>query len=153
MSNLEDPIKLYCIFARESLNKMNGIRGKLAAQAGHAYLHSYWDAEARFGEDQFPIEGGLGGDYPLGSGHRIYKYQNDIRAYKNGSKAYKICLVVDTVDQLKEIEAEYRDICGVSLVTDAAHTVFDEPTTTCLGIGPLRDSEKTETLSNLKVLT
>ena len=23
---------------------MNGNRGKLVAQAGHAYLHSYWDA-------------------------------------------------------------------------------------------------------------
>lgn len=153
MSDQEDPIKLYCIFARESLTKMNGIRGKLAAQAGHAYLHAYWDAEKRFGEDKYPTDGGLGGGYPLGSGHRIYKYQNDIREYQRGPRAYKICLVVDTVEQLKEIEDEYRDICGVSLVTDAGFTVFDEPTTTCLGIGPLRDSDKTETLTKLKTLT
>jgi peptidyl-tRNA hydrolase len=149
----EDRIKMYCIFAKESLTKMNGIRGKLAAQAGHAYLHSYWDAENRFGEDAYPINFGSMAEFPLGSGHRIYKYQDAIVQYRKGPRAYKICLVVDTVEQLKEIEAEYREICGVSLVTDAGFTVFDEPTTTCLGIGPLLDSEKTETLSKLKTLT
>ena len=36
--------KMYCIFAKESIAKMNGIRGKMATQAGHAYLHAFWDA-------------------------------------------------------------------------------------------------------------
>ena len=34
----EPKIKMYCIFSKEALKKMNGIRGKLASQAGHAYL-------------------------------------------------------------------------------------------------------------------
>lgn len=37
--------RMYCIVARDSLKLMNGNRGKLAAQAGHAYLHAFWDAE------------------------------------------------------------------------------------------------------------
>lgn len=151
-NNMDDKIKMYCIFARESLAKMNGNRGKMAAQAGHAYLHSYWDAEDRFGEDAYPHNYGSMAEFPLGSGHRIYKYQNTVKQYRKGPRAYKICLVVDTVDELKKLEAEYRDICGVSLVTDAGFTVFEEPTTTCLGIGPLADSEKTESLSKLKTL-
>ena len=148
----DDRIKMYIVVAKESLLKMNGIRGKLAVQASHATLHAYWDAQDRFDEDAYPHNFGSMAEFPLGSGHRIYKYQDVIKQYRNGPRAYKICLVVDTVDQLKEIEAEYRDICGVSLVTDAGFTVFDEPTTTCLGIGPLLDSEKTDTLKGLKVL-
>lgn len=149
----EDKIKMYAVFAKESLLKMNGIRGKLGAQAGHAYLHAYWDAEQRFGEDAYPLNYGSMAEYPLGSGHRIYRYQRDIVEYRKGPRAYKICLVVDTVDDLRALENEYKDICGVSLVTDAGFTVFNEPTTTCLGIGPLRDSEKTDSLRNLKTLT
>jgi hypothetical protein len=40
----DDELKMYCIYARESLEKMNGIRGKLASMAGHAYLHAWWNA-------------------------------------------------------------------------------------------------------------
>jgi peptidyl-tRNA hydrolase len=133
----EDRVKMYCIFAKESLVKMNGIRGKLGAQAGHAYLHAWWDAMYRPGMDAI----------------KDAHIPAQAIAYQNSERAYKICLVVDTVDQLKEIEAEYKNICGTSLVTDAGFTVFDEPTTTCLGLGPLRDSLKTETLSKLKTLT
>ena len=133
----EDRVKMYCIFAKESLAKMNGIRGKLAAQAGHAYLHAWWDAMDHQNMDNIQAA-------------KICRQAID---YKNSERAYKICLVVDTVDELKAIQEEYKNICGTSLVTDAGFTVFDEPTTTCLGLGPLRDSLKTETLSKLKTLT
>lgn len=123
----EDRIKMYCVFALESVKKMNGIRGKLGTQAGHAYLHAFWDAEAR---------------------HRSLA-----EAYRMTSHAYKITLCVDTVEELKELELAYRDICGVSLVTDAGFTVFAEPTTTCLGIGPLPDSLKGSDLASIKTLT
>ena len=62
-------IKMYCIFAKESLDKMKGIRGKMMSQAGHGYLHAFWDAEKR---------------YP-----RLAK------AYFETDHAYKITLVVD----------------------------------------------------------
>ena len=42
-------IKMYAIFCRETLRQMK-FEGKLAAQAGHAYLHAWWNAEDRFGK-------------------------------------------------------------------------------------------------------
>lgn len=131
-------MKMYCIFAMESIKKMNGSRGKLASMAGHAYLHAYWDSGKRacgfqhgFSEDALP--------------HTML--------YKQSERAYKITLVVDTVEELKKIEEEYKEICGVSLVTDAAFTVFNEPTTVCLGVGPIPNELITDTIKNLKVLT
>lgn len=38
-------MKMYCIFARESIEKMGGNRGKLAAMAGHAFVGALLDAE------------------------------------------------------------------------------------------------------------
>ena len=50
-------IKMYCIFSRESLEAMKGVRGKMAAQAGHAYLHAFWNADDLL--DQFLAEQGV----------------------------------------------------------------------------------------------
>lgn len=103
--------KMYCVFCKESIEKMKGIRGKMTAQAGHAYLHSFWDAQERFPEHA--------------------------DEYKNSSHAVKITVIVDTEKELYEMLEYYKDICGVSLVRDAGFTVFNEPTVTCLGIGPI----------------
>lgn len=118
--------KLYCVFSREALDKMNGIRGKLGAQAGHAFLHAWWDANERFGLDA--------------------------EAYRHSQLAFKIVLVVDTDEQLRELHESYKDVCGVSLVTDAGLTVFDGPTLTCIGIGPILADDVKPDLSGLKTL-
>jgi len=129
-------MKMYCIVSREALKAMNGNRGKLAAQAGHAYLHAYWDAEARGSE----LPRGMDG-YTTPEQYRLF------------AKATKVCLVVETTDELRELEARYRPVCGVSLVTDAGLTCFDGvPTVTCLGIGPIRDKDVGDDLKALKVL-
>jgi len=120
-------IKMYCIVAKDSLAKMNGVRGKLATQAGHAYLHASWDSEKRFPEI--------------------------LQAYKDSSHAFKITLVVPTVDDLLILQKAYEPICGVSLVTDAGFTCFKEPTTTCLGIGPISEDMVGNDLNDLKPLT
>lgn len=130
--------KMYCIFAKESVQKMNGIRGKMCTQAGHAYLHAFWDAERRFPS----YYGGLGGDYISDADH-----------YKKSDHAYKITLIVDTVDELKALQEAYKNVCGTALVTDAGFTVFNEPTTTCLGIGPIREDNIGEDLKALKTFT
>lgn len=122
----------------ESIKKMNGSRGKLASMAGHAYLHAYWDSSNK----AFGFEHGYSDD--------AIPYS---QRYKQAERAYKITLVVDTVEELKTIQEEYKDICGTSLVTDAAFTVFDEPTTVCLGIGPIPTELVTDTLKNIKILT
>lgn len=119
-------VKMYCIVARESLDKMNGVRGKLAAQAGHAYLHAFWDAEKNFPEHA--------------------------QAYRDSDHAYKITLVVDTVEELKVIEKDYTGVCATSLITDAGFTVFNEPTTTCLGLGPIPEDLIGKNLKGLKTL-
>lgn len=125
-------IKMFCIVARDSLKAMNGNRGKLAAQAGHAYLHAYWDAEDRY-KTWFP---------------NAVAYD-----YRRSGAAKKVCLVVETVDDLKALYEAYKPICGVSLVTDAGLTCFNGvPTTTCLGIGPIADDQIMDDLRELKVL-
>lgn len=123
----EDRLKMVCVFAMESVAKMKGSRGKLGAQAGHAFLHAWWDAIGRFPEAASD--------------------------YKRSERAYKVCLRVETEEDLRKLEEAYRDRFGTSLVTDAGITVFDRPTTTCLGIGPIRDSECGDDLKALKVLT
>lgn len=105
---------------------MNGNRGKLASQTGHAYLHAWWDAATRFTMTAFE--------------------------YNTSGLAFKITLVCDTDDELRELEALYKDVCGVSLVTDAGRTVFKEPTVTCLGIGPIDPDMREDKLKSLKPL-
>jgi peptidyl-tRNA hydrolase len=126
--------KIYIIFAKESIDKMNGIRGKMCTQAGHAALHTFWDAMYRPGMDAI----------------KDAHIPAQAVAYQNSERAYKITLVVDTVEELKALQEKYKDICGTSLVTDAGFTVFTEPTTTCLGIGPIGENNIGDDIKALK---
>ena len=130
-------VKMYCIFALESVKKMNGIRGKMCTQAGHAYLHAFWDALYRPGMDAI----------------KDAHIPAQAIAYKNSERAYKITLIVDTVEELRTLHDKYRDICGTSLVTDAGFTVFNEPTTTCLGLGPIAEENIGDDIKSLKTFT
>lgn len=105
---------MYCIFSKQSLDRMGGNRGKMVAQAGHAYLHAYLDALERF------------------------KHTTDEYI---GGPATKIGLLVDTDEQLESI-FELQNGCGKTQVVDSGKTVFKGvPTLTCIGIGPIdRDS-------------
>jgi peptidyl-tRNA hydrolase len=129
-------MKMYCVVARESLLKMSGNRGKLAAQAGHAYLHAWWDSEERFDPVYITDE----------------VYADQAYDYRKSGRATKVCLIVETVNDLIALHEFYHPICGVSLVTDAGLTCFDGPTTTCLGIGPISEDKVDVNLSSLKVL-
>lgn len=128
-------IKMYCVFAMESVVKMNGIRGKLGAQAGHGFLHAYWDS----------LKPGPEGDRN--------RFVERARAYRENERAYKICLVVDTVAELETLRERYTPVCGTALIKDAGFTVFAEPTVTCLGLGPLYEYDIGEDLADLKTLT
>ena len=128
-------VKMYCIFALESVKKMNGIRGKMCTQAGHAYLHAFWDATKIYDPKE------------------INPKRDQAIAYMNSERAYKITLVVDTVDELKALQEKYKDVCGTSLVTDAGYTVFNEPTTTCLGLGPIAEENIGDDIKSLKTFT
>lgn len=119
-------IKMYCIFAKDSIKKMNGNRGKMSTQAGHAFLHGYWDSVRRF--------------------------PDMAKAYQDSDYAYKITLVVESTENLEEIYNSYKDLCGVTLVKDAGFTVFDEPTITCVGVGPISEDLIKDDLKALKLL-
>jgi peptidyl-tRNA hydrolase len=93
----------------------------MMAQAGHAFLHAYWDAEARFPERA--------------------------RSYRQGN-AKKIVLVVETTAELEEVAAKI-DGFGYTLVKDAGLTVFPEPTITAVGLGPIDRSEAPDWLARL----
>lgn len=110
-----DKIKIYCIFSQDAIKEMKGIRGKLAAQAGHAYLHAYWNAAGRF--------------------------PDIAEEYKESSHAYKIACVVNSTEMLSELYNQFCDTHGVTVVEDAGFTVFENPTVTCIGIGPIREED------------
>ena len=114
--------------------------GKLAAQAGHAYLHAWWDAEDRLRR----IPGQLKDtDY----------YRHVMLPYREGDDARKVSLVVDTVDELRELYDTFRPHMGATLVEDCGYTVFSEPTITAVGLGPvLADWTKGTRLGDLDTL-
>lgn len=132
--------KMYCIFARESVEKMKGNRGKLAAQAGHAYLHAFWDVIKP--REELPTSESL---------EIAFRKSHQAAQYMNSERAYKIALIVDTVEELIELQNHYKDICGTSLVKDAGFTVFEEPTITCLGLGPISVDNIGRDLKSLKL--
>jgi peptidyl-tRNA hydrolase len=107
---------MYCIYSRESIKKMGGNRGKMAAMAGHAYLHAFWDA--------------LELDPPFAA-----------YTYKHSDKARKIALIVETDAELEAIYMEYVGKLGTTKVVDSALTVFTEPTLACIGLGPCGELE------------
>lgn len=124
---MSDELVMYCVFSRESLARMGGNRGKMAAQAGHAFLHAFWFAEAMFPE----------------TAHR----------YLDSGAAAKVTLICDTDAELDEIYAAHRPICGATYVVDAGRTIFNGvPTLTCVGIGPITREQRSEQLAALKVL-
>lgn len=136
-------IKMYAIFARETLKQMQ-FEGKLAAQAGHCFLHAWWDAEDRLDVDIY--DEARNDFYPS-------PYSKLMRAYRDGDDARKITLVVDTVEELKELYETFRPHMGATLVEDCGYTIFDNPTITGVGLGPIEsDWTKGTRLGDLETL-
>lgn len=137
------PIKMYAIFSKEGVAKMGGNKGKMCAQAGHAYLHAWWDAENLLDVhfvDQM-------------EGPEIEFYRNEyerlsetISFYRHGDDARKIALLVDTDQELLDLAEAYKGFTGTTIVEDCGYTVVEPGTMTCIGIGPLRDEEKGDDL-------
>ncbi len=143
-------IKMYAIFARETLTQMQ-FEGKLAAQAGHAYLHAWWDAEDRLQHREVEVKGHMNS---TGVIEVLTDYYNNVMyPYKNSDDARKIALVVDTVQELRELYEQFRPHMGATLVEDCGYTVFSEPTITAVGLGPIpSDWTRGTRLADLKTL-
>lgn len=119
--------KMYSVMCMEAIKKINGVRGKMITQGGHAYLHAFWDAQARF--------------------------PDDAEGYAKSAHPLKITVRVDTEEELLDLLEAYRETCGVSLVKDAGFTVFKEPTITCLGIGPIHKDKVGDDLKALNLFS
>lgn len=123
-------LRLYAITSKEVLKKMNGNRGKLAAQSGHAYLHAFWDAEQWI--------------------------PSVAREYQFSQAAVKIACVVETDQELESLYDQFSSaekIYGMTKVVDAGRTVFNgEPTLTFIGIGPITKEEFETVAPGLKLL-
>lgn len=64
----------------------------------------------------------------------------------------KICLKVDSEQELLDVyQICIRAKIPCSLIKDAGHTVFSEPTLTCLGIGPFSSDKIDEVTGDLKL--
>ena len=141
-------IKMYAIFARETLSQMQ-FEGKLAAQAGHCFLHAWWDAEDRLKEKFVPWNDESDAGRPV----RTEYYENVMFPYKHGDDARKITLVVNTVDELRELYEAFYPHMGATLVEDCGYTVFEQPTITGVGLGPIAsDWTKGTRLADLETL-
>jgi peptidyl-tRNA hydrolase len=141
-------IKMYAIFCRETLRKMK-FEGKLAAQAGHAYLHAWWDAEDRMKYER-TYYGNHDNDYD--EDLSLY-YHSVMKPYRESNDARKIALVVDTVEELEELYAEFKPHMGATIVDDCGYTVFSCTTTTAVGLGPIpSDWTKGTRLADLETL-
>lgn len=123
------PYKLYAIMSEEAVAACKGNRGKLIAQGGHAYVGTLIKSAMipEFGE-AFETYMSLDGN--------------------NGF--VKICLIAPE-ETLIALEAKYCAVCGTSLITDRGLTVFDKPTITALGLGPIAAEDIGDDLNKLKV--
>jgi peptidyl-tRNA hydrolase len=117
-------IKQYCIFPKDIVQQVPV--GKLCGQAGHAFVGSLLDTQIRF---------------PLFASQ-----------YLETKEQFKIVLVTKNTNSLLKLQEAYKDICGTHLVTDLGFTVFEEPTITCLGLGPLPDNLKAKDLQRLQLM-
>ena len=90
-------LRLYAIVNKEALAAAKGNRGKMHAQAGHAFLHAWWDAERRFPEAA--------------------------RRYREEQAATKVVLAAENEAELREMYEHVHPLCGCTLVLDAARTV------------------------------
>ena len=136
-------IKMYAIFSKESVAKMKGNKGKMCAQAGHAYLHAWWaaerlQAELKWGAQRFE-----------NTNEHFTKFCDLLHEYKHAGDARKIALLAETDEEMLTILAKYKGHTGVTIVEDCGYTVVEPGTMTCVGIGPIDDKDKCDELRAL----
>ena len=65
----------------------------------------------------------------------------------------KIVLQVDNLQQLTDIyQQAIKSGIPAIIITDAAHTVFDQPTVTCVGLGPYPSDQLNIITGKLRLL-
>jgi len=100
-------------------------KGKIAAQVAHASISAYLKTEKKHPE-----------------------YVSSWLEY--GQK--KIVLKIDTKQELLELFETIKNRITCALIKDAAHTQLKKPDITCLGIGPIPETEIDKFTSKYKLL-
>lgn len=119
---MTEELFMYAIVSAEAVKASNGARGKMAAQVGHAFCKAMLDAMERF--------------------------PGRVRDYTTESSPKSVLIASEA--ELFKLYDIYQDQFGIALIKDAARTVFQQPTITALGIGPILKSEREEILAGLK---
>lgn len=123
MKSVSDELVLYCIVSEEAVKASNGCRGKMASQAGHAFVGALIES-IRIASDR-------------------------AMRYINSDGVPKVTLI-GTQEQLQIIFNYHSGIHGAVLVKDAGRTVFKEPMITAAGIGPITRNERCALLQELR---
>lgn len=118
-----EELRLYCIVSRQAWKLAKGVPGKMVAQGGHAFCGALCDALVRF-PDRF-------------------------KEYQESAHHPKITIMADD-EEIRELHTRYKQKFGTAIITDAGRTVFEGPTLTALGIGPILPSEREEMLSGMR---
>ena len=114
--------------------------GKLSAQVAHASVAACLQGRSIIRTDPY------GQDCSL-----IVKLNKYSQAWFEGAFT-KIVLRVDDLQAMMNYKQELDRISiPNALITDAGRTVFNEPTTTCLGVGPWDSSHLDEMFGDLKM--
>ena len=108
--------RMYAV-VRKDLGKVP--TGKLMGSAGHAFVGAFYD-----------------------SFDPALSRETMARAYAESPEHAKIVLGIDNEAFLRALRIDCEaGVVPHHLVTDFAHTVFDQPTVTALGIGPITETE------------
>lgn len=115
-------------------NDLKMPKGKLAAQVSHASLGAFLKH--------------LKKDYY----NNIYTMDDIANRWLEGS-FFKVVLKVESEQELREISSQIQQKqIAVAEIVDAGHTVFKEPTFTCIGIGPIESSTIDSITGHLRLL-
>lgn len=111
--------------------------GKLAAQVSHASTGAFLKHFNNLGGTLTPKD--------------KKSYGNNVDPWLQ-KEFTKICLKVDSEKELLEVYHNCLEAnIPCALIKDAGHTVFSEPTLTCLGIGPFNSDDINTITGNLKL--
>ena len=111
--------------------------GKLAAQVSHASTGAFLNHFYNIDDVLFPRD--------------VESCKNNVRPWLT-DEFTKICLKVDSEEELLAVYEDcVENRIPHSLIKDAGHTVFTEPTLTCLGIGPFKSEEIDKITRHLKL--
>ena len=134
------------IVMRKDLNMR---KGKMVSQGSHASMGALLSMFRKQKCEHLP---------PLEPGQITYKYELEfgdesvLNDWLNG-KFTKICVSVDSEEELMDVYNSVPDFWPVALITDAGLTEFNGiPTKTCLGIGPYISEEIDKITGHLKLL-